>query len=81
MKLEPFLDQENQAVYSLVREKIANEADFHDLTSALDIDERVYLDFNHITGDGNRVVFAELVARLDLQPRHERRCESKGGSC
>jgi hypothetical protein len=65
LKLPPNLDRQYQAVYPLVRQQIARDKDFHDLVPALDIDEAIYTDFNHVTPKGNGIVarrIAEIVA-------------------
>lgn len=65
IEFPPNLEQQYQAVYPLVREKIARDGPFHDLVSALDVDEVIYTDYNHITPQGNRYVarrIAEIVA-------------------
>jgi lysophospholipase L1-like esterase len=60
LRLRPYLEQQFEAVYSRVREKIEHDGDIHDLVSALDVDERVYYDFCHINGNGNRYVAAKI---------------------
>lgn len=65
-------EQQYQAVYPLIREKLAQSGEFHDFTSALDIDERLYLDFCHLPPKGNRIVaakIAETIAPLGFRRR------------
>ncbi len=67
LKQPPGLDRQYQVVYPLIRQKIAQGGQFHDLTAALDIDETIYTDYNHITPKGNEIVarkIAELAAPL-----------------
>jgi hypothetical protein len=66
------VEQERQyrAVYPRVREKIAGIPGLHDLVSVLDIDEYIYIDFCHLSPNGNRYVaqkMAEIVAPLGLK--------------
>ncbi len=61
LKLPPGLDRQYQTVYPLIREKIARSSEFHDLVAALDVDENIYTDFNHITPKGNEIVARKIV--------------------
>jgi lysophospholipase L1-like esterase len=54
------LDRQYQTVYPLIREKIAKGGQFNDLTSALDVDEKIYIDYNHITPKGNEIVAGKI---------------------
>ena len=61
------LDRQYQTVYPLIQKKFAQGGQFYDLTAALDIDETIYTDYNHITPKGNEIVarkIAELAAPL-----------------
>jgi hypothetical protein len=69
LKLPPNLDREYQSVYPLIREQIAAHAKFYDLVSAVDVSEKIYLHFNHITPKGNRYVvqkITEIIASMNL---------------
>lgn len=58
------------AIYPLLREKIARGGQFHDLSSVLDRDEAVYLDWCHLSRRGNERVAArigEIVAPLGFR--------------
>jgi hypothetical protein len=55
------------AVYPLIRGKIAQSGEFHDLVSALDLDEYVYLDWCHVVPRGN-LVLAKRIAELIAAP-------------
>lgn len=72
LKLPAGLDRQYQAVYPLIREKMAKAGGpFHDLTAALDSDEAIYLDYNHISAKGNEMVVRKIVeiARPALDAR------------
>jgi hypothetical protein len=61
-----------QAVYPLIKERLPKASGFYDLTSALDVDEYVYIDFCHLSPNGNRLIAArmvELMASLNSGPR------------
>jgi lysophospholipase L1-like esterase len=52
-------------IYPMVRKKIAGIPGLYDITSVLDVDEAIYIDFCHLTPAGNRYVaqrVAEIVA-------------------
>ena len=49
-----------QAVYPLIKRRIAEATGFHDLTSILDFDEYVYVYFAHLSPNGNRPVAARI---------------------
>ena len=62
LKLPVGLDRQYQAVYPLIQKKISGSGGpFHDLTSALDADETIYMDYNHITPKGNEIVARRIV--------------------
>ena len=62
LKLPVGLDRQYQTVYPLIQKKLAGGAGpFHDLTSALDVDETIYLDYNHISPKGNEIVARKIV--------------------
>jgi hypothetical protein len=61
-----------EAVYPLLRQKVASSGEFHDLTQVLDGDEVVHVDIFHISPRGNRRVaekMRETIASLGLLPR------------
>ena len=59
------LGAQYQTVYPLIRQ-YAEEAqiEFHDLSGVLDTEEQVYIDFCHLSPNGNRLIAAELHALL-----------------
>ena len=59
--LQPDKGRQYQAVYPLIQAKLAGSDAFHDLGSALDVGEYVYIDFCHLSPNGNRMV-AERIA-------------------
>ena len=61
LKLQPNLDRQYQAVYPLIRQKMPRSGEFYDLSSALDVDEVVYTDYNHITPKGNEIVARRII--------------------
>jgi len=56
----PDMRAQFEAVYPLVERRIAEDDGFHSLVRALDIDEYVYVDFCHLSPNGNRLVAAEI---------------------
>jgi hypothetical protein len=67
LKLSAAEQAQYAAVYPLIRQKIAIRGGFHDLTSALDVDEAIYLDWCHLPRRGNGYVverIAQIVAPL-----------------
>jgi hypothetical protein len=65
--LQPDKGRQYQAVYPLIRTKLAQSGEFHDLAAALDIDEYIYIDFCHLSPNGNRYVaqrIADIAAPL-----------------
>jgi hypothetical protein len=66
----PLLERGYREVYAILREKIARSAEFHDLVPVLDRDEYIYIDFCHLSPNGNRYVaqkIAEIVAPLGFR--------------
>jgi lysophospholipase L1-like esterase len=68
LRLPAGLDRQYQTVYPLIQKKIASiGGPFHDLTSALDVDEtpdadeKIFMDYNHITPKGNEIVTRGIV--------------------
>lgn len=61
LALPPGLDRQYETVYPLIRQKLAASGlPVHDMTSALDIDEAVYTDYNHVTPKGNEIVAGKI---------------------
>ena len=55
------LGAQYQAVYPLIRQYAEGaQIEFHDLSGALDTEEQVYINFCHLTPNGNRLVAVEL---------------------
>jgi hypothetical protein len=64
LTLSSELESQFRAVYPLIIRKIARAGPFYDLTGVIDVDEYVYIDFAHLSPNGNRYVarrLAELV--------------------
>jgi hypothetical protein len=53
-----------EAVYPLIRAKMAGQPDLHDFTGVLDRDEYIYIDFCHLSPNGNRHIARRLVEVL-----------------
>ncbi len=49
-----------RAVYPLVERSMAENGRFHNLVRALDVDEYVYVDFCHLSPNGNRLIAAQI---------------------
>ena len=50
-----------QAVYPLIRQYAAEaQIEFHDFSGVLDIEEQVYIDYCHLSPNGNRLIAVEL---------------------
>lgn len=65
MKPPPqFLDRQYQAIYPKLRQEIGRDSRFYDLVTALDVDEPIFTDFNHLTAAGNRYVAARIAEIL-----------------
>jgi hypothetical protein len=56
------------AVYPLLTKRLVSDREYHDLTSVLDHDEDLYLDFCHIGPNGNRYV-ANKIAEIVSSPK------------
>jgi len=56
----PELRAQFQAVYPLVERRMAEDGGFHNLVPALDVDEYVYVDFCHLSPNGNRLIAAQI---------------------
>lgn len=55
------------AVYPLIRQRMA-AGTVHDLTAALDVDDYVYVDFCHLSPNGNRLIAEHLAAIITRAP-------------
>jgi hypothetical protein len=68
----PLMRAQFQTVYPLIKQRMVEAGDeFYDLTSALDIDEYIYVDFAHVSPNGNRLVaarIAEIAGSLGFAP-------------
>lgn len=49
-----------EAVYPLVKQKMASMGDLYDLTDALDRNEYIYTDFAHLAPNGNKYIAEEM---------------------
>jgi lysophospholipase L1-like esterase len=49
-----------QAVYPLMEQLMAEDGGFHNLVRALDVDDYVYVDFCHLSPNGNRLIAAQI---------------------
>jgi lysophospholipase L1-like esterase len=56
----PLMQTQFLSVYPLIKQRIAEAGNFHDLTSVLDFDEYFYIDFCHLSPNGNRRVAARI---------------------
>jgi hypothetical protein len=57
---DPDLRAQFQTVYPLVERHMAVDGGFHNLMRALDVDEYVYVDFSHLSPNGNRLIAAQI---------------------
>jgi hypothetical protein len=64
LKLSDIERKQFEAVYPLIRQKMAERPGLHDLTGVLDRPEHVYIDFCHLSPNGNRHVAQRLVQVL-----------------
>jgi lysophospholipase L1-like esterase len=67
----PLMRAQFQTAYPLIKQRMADAGVFYDLTSALDIDEYIYVDFAHVSPNGNRLVaarIAEIAGSLGFAP-------------
>lgn len=62
LRLPAGFERQYQAVYPLLRERLARSGEFQDLVGALDTDEPVYTDFCHLAPRGNRIIADRLAA-------------------
>ena len=49
-----------KAVYPLIERRMAEDGGFLNLVHALDIDGYVYVDFCHLSPNGNRLIAAQI---------------------
>jgi hypothetical protein len=54
-----------EAVYPLIKEKMAGQRGFYDFTGVLDHPEYIYIDFCHVSPNGNRYVARKLAEVLE----------------
>jgi hypothetical protein len=54
-----------EAVYPLIRTAMAGRPGLHDFTGILDRDEYIYIDFCHVSPNGNRLVAQKIVELLE----------------
>jgi lysophospholipase L1-like esterase len=73
LRLSKADEQQYGAVYPVIREKVARGGEFHDLSTALDIDEHLYVDWAHLPPKGNRIMaqkISEVTTPLGFGPRN-----------
>lgn len=56
----PLMQAQFLSVYPLIRQRMREDGTFYDLTSILDSDEYFYVDFCHLSPNGNRRVAARI---------------------
>jgi len=56
----PVMGAQYLSVYPLIRQRMTQDGTFHDLTSVLDFDEYFYVDFCHLSPNGNRRIAARM---------------------
>jgi hypothetical protein len=76
-KVVPYLEQQYAAIYPTMREKIAQGRMFHDLVSVLDVNERLYVDFNHITSNGNAYIAKKISGLVEMIDRRAPTVEAR----
>jgi hypothetical protein len=64
IRLPDIQRKQYEAVYPLIRAKMAERRGLHDFTGVLDSDEYIYIDFCHLSPNGNRYVAQRLVEVL-----------------
>jgi hypothetical protein len=65
IRLPDIQRKQYEAVYPLIRAKMAERPGLHDFTGVLDRDEYIYIDFCHLSPNGNRHVAQKLVEVLE----------------
>jgi hypothetical protein len=61
LKLSDALRLQFEAVYPLIEKKMERKSRLHNLVGALDHDEYIYVDFCHLSPNGNRYVAKEIL--------------------
>jgi hypothetical protein len=67
----PLMRAQFQTVSPLIKQRMVEAGKFYDLSSALDMDEYIYVDFAHVSPNGNRLVaarIAEIAGSLGFAP-------------
>jgi hypothetical protein len=65
LRLSDIEKRQFEAVYPLIRQKMAGRPGLYDFTGVLDHDEHIYIDFCHLSPNGNRHVAQKLVETLE----------------
>ena len=60
-----------EAVYPLIKQKMTNRRGLYDFTDVLDRPEYIYIDFCHLSPNGNRYVAQKMVEVLDHEGADE----------
>jgi lysophospholipase L1-like esterase len=63
---DPAMRAQFRAVYPLVERRMAEVGGFHNMEHALDIDEYVYVDFCHLSANGNGLIAAGIAKFIKL---------------
>jgi hypothetical protein len=58
--MPPLMEAQFRTVYPLIEQRMPEASGFYDLTSVLDVDQYVYVDFVHLSPNGNRLVVARI---------------------
>lgn len=64
LNLDPALGRQYQAIYPIFRRKMAEQGIGTDLTTALDHDAYLYIDFCHVSPNGNTLIAARIARDL-----------------
>jgi hypothetical protein len=65
IRLAAIQRQQYEAVYPLIRARMAGRPGLYDLTTVLDRDEYIYIDFCHVSPNGNRLIAQKIVDLLE----------------
>jgi hypothetical protein len=72
IRLSKATELQYNSVYPLMRQKVAQSGgEFHDRVDAMDVDEYAYVDWCHLSPNGNRHLvrrIANVAARLGFKP-------------